>query len=166
MFIFKSKPKNPLDNEEIRQLFANIDLILANADKILQNEKYRNITVKGCGIDGIYIGHINLFLGDLISLWSNCSPWRNGQKFYYHLGGSPLSGMSFCTYWENGKIGCDRGDISAPSFWTLLKPAGVVVKNNTEQHNCISIPFPKRLASEMKIGDLLELLKKINISVS
>ena len=40
MFIFKSKPKNPLDNEEIRQLFANIDLILANADKILQNEKY------------------------------------------------------------------------------------------------------------------------------
>ena len=163
MFIFKSKPKNPLDNEEIRQLFANIDLILANADKILQNEKYRNITVKGCGIDGIYIGHINLFLGDLISLWSNCSPWRNGQKFYYHLGGSPLSGMSFCTYWENGKIGCDR---YGPSFGTLLKPAGVVIKNNTEQDNCKSIPFPKRLASEMKIVDLLELLKKINISVS
>lgn len=95
MFIFKAKPKNPLDNEEIRLLFANIDLILANADKILQNEKYKNIGVKGSGIDGIYIGHVNLFLGDLISLWSNGSPWRNGQKFYYHLGGSPLSGVSF-----------------------------------------------------------------------
>lgn len=157
MIIFHAEPKEPLNNEEISTFFANIDLVMANADKILQNEVYRNIHIKGTGIDGIYLGHIDLFLGDLVRLWRNGSLWRNGEKFYYHLGGSPLSGMSFCTYWQDGKTGYDR---SNPSFGTLLKPASIVIKDIDEPDNMIALPFPQRQASEMKIGDLLEILKE------
>lgn len=154
MITFHAAPKEPLNNEEINTLFANIDLVMANVDKILQNDTYRNIHIKGTGIDGIYIGHIGLLLGDLVRLWCNGSLWRDGEKFYYHLGGSPLSGMSFCTYWQDGKIGCDR-DI--PSFLTLFKPARIVID---EPDNMVSEPFPQRQASKMKIGDLLEILKE------
>ena len=57
MIIFRAAPKEPLNNEEINTLFANIGLVMANADRILQNDAYRNIRVKGTGIDGVYIGH-------------------------------------------------------------------------------------------------------------
>ena len=157
MITFHAEPLDPLDNEEIRAFFADIDLIFANSDKILQNEEYRNIRVKGSGIDGIYIGHIDVFLGDLIRLWSNGSPWRNEQKFYYHLGGNPVSGMSFCTYWQNGKIGCDK---STTSFGTLLKPACMVIKNIQENITSVSVPFPPRQISQMKITELLDILKQ------
>ena len=157
MITFRAAPKEPLNNEEIHTLFANIDLVMANADKILQNDAYRNIRVKGTGIDGIYIGHINLFLGDLIRLWNNGSLWQNEGKYYYHLGGSPLSGMSFCTYWQDGKIGCDR---DKPSFCTLLKPASIVIKDIEEPENMISVPFPRRKVSELSINDLLKDLQQ------
>ena len=156
MITFPTAPLEPHDNEEIRALFANIDLVLANSNKILQNETYGNIRIKGTGIDGIYIGHNEMLLRDLITLWNNGSPWRNGQKFYYHLGGSPLSGMSFCTYWENGNIGCGRNE---PSFCTLLKPANMVIKNLKESQTGINFPFPKRQASNMTINELIGLLK-------
>lgn len=157
MITFHAAPIDSLKHEEIYTLFNNLDLILNNSDKILQNEAYRNIRVKGTGIDGIYIGHIDLLLGDLIILWRNGSPWRDGEKFYYHLGGSPLSGMSFCTYWQEGKIGCDK---STPSFWTLLSPANMVIKKLTEEPSGITLPFPRRKRSDLTLGDLLEQLKQ------
>lgn len=155
MLKFYAKPIEPLDNDEIRTFFTNIDLILKNSEKILQNEKYRNVRVRGTGIDGIYLGHIDLLLGELITLWTNGIPWRDGNKLYYHLGGSPLSGMSFCTYWKDGKVGCDKNKIS---FCSLLKPASIVIKNLTEQPSEISVPLPARKCSEMNINDLIELL--------
>ena len=157
MITFRAAPIEPLNNDDIHTLFANIDLIFANSEKILQKDAYKNIRIKGTGIDGIFIGHINLFLGDLITLWSNGSPWRNEQKFYYHLGGSPLSGMSFCTYWQDGKTGCDKG---MPSFCTLLKPASIVIKDIEEPENMISVPFPRRKVSELSINDLLKDLQQ------
>lgn len=156
MLKFFASPKEPLQNEEIQTLFANIDLILAHSDEILKNEAYRNIHVKGIGIDGIYMGHINLYLGDLVALWTNGSPWKNGQKFYYHLGGSPLSGMSFCTYWAEGKTGCDK---SNPSFGTLFRPACMVLKKLKEDFKCVTLDFPKREVSALKVCDLIEKLK-------
>lgn len=157
MITFHAAPKEPLNNEEIGTFFANINLILNNADKILQNETYYNIHIKGTGIDGIYIGHIDLFLGDLIRLWMSGSPWRNGGKFYYHLGGSPLSGMSFCTYWQDGELGSDK---NLPSFCTLLKPANMVIKNLKEKPVGITLPFPHRKHSNLSINDLLKQLKQ------
>lgn len=146
----------PLDNPEIHTLFGNIDLLLRNCEKIVQNEKYKNIFIKGTGIDDIYIGHIDLLLGDLITLWQN-NQWRNEHKFYYHLGGSSLSGMSFCTYWLNGKIGCDK---NKPSFGKLLKPAYMVLKNFAEQSSHITLSLSKQARSDLNINDLIDIFKK------
>ena len=157
MITFHAAPIDSLKHEEVYTLFNNLDLILCNSDKILQNEAYRNIRVKGTGIDGIYIGHIDLLLSDLITLWRNGSPWRDGDKFYYHLGGSPLSGMSFCTYWQEGNIGCDK---SVLSFGTLLRPANMVIKNLTEEPAGVTLPFPRRQRSDLSIDNLLEQLKQ------
>ena len=157
MITFHAAPIDSLKHEEVYTLFNNLDLILNNSDKILQNEAYRNIRVKGTGIDGIYIGHIDLLLGDLITLWNNDSPWRDGDKFYYHLGGSPLSGMSFCTYWQEGNIDCDK---STPSFWTLLSPAGKAIKKLIGEPESTDVPLPRRKRSDLTLGDLLEQLKQ------
>jgi len=157
MFIFRKKPLNLLKYEEIFALFNNIELIFSNSDKILQNKEYRNIRVKGTGVDGIYIGHVDLLLGDLITLWNNDSPWRDEQKFYYHLGGSPLSGRSFCTYWKKGKIGCDKW---GPSFWTLLEPAGAVIKKAVIAENPAFEQPSKRNYSDLNIKDLIEYMKQ------
>ena len=150
MITFYSAPKEPLENEEIHTLFDNIDLILKNADVII--EKFKNVRVKGTGIDGIYIGHKDLFLSDLICLWNN-GTWRNGEKFYYHLGGSPFSGTSFCAYWEKGKIGCDR---NKPTFGAFFKPADRVFQNLRQISLCDCFRLEE---STIKIKDLVKLLK-------
>ena len=156
MITLRTAPIEPQNNDDIHTLFTNIDLILANSEKILQNEEYRNICIKGTGIDGMwFLGHITLFLGDFITLWSNGSPWRNEQKFYYHLGGSPLSGMSFCTYWQDGEIGCDR---DKPRFGELWWPSIAVTENRDEQGNVIE-PAHSRKKSKLSINDLLQALQ-------
>jgi hypothetical protein len=157
MITFRAAPLDSVKHEEIYTLFNNIELILQNSAEILQNEEYKNIRVKGTGIDGIYIGHIDLLLGNLLILWNNDSPWRNGQKFYYHLGGSPLSGMSFCAYWQDGELGSDK---NLPSFCTLLRPANMVIKNLKEKPAGVTLPFPRRKRSDLSINDLLKQLKQ------
>ena len=155
MIKLHAQPQEPLKNEEIYTLFGNIDLILSHKEQILQNEDYKNICVKGTGIDGIYVGHIDLFLGDLLNLWEK-TDWRDQRKFYYHLGGSPLSGMSFCTYWEGGKIDYDR---NKPSFCTLLRPACAKIEDK-QPTGVIQLPEVKRKASPLRIADLVRQLER------
>ena len=155
MLISNVKPIEPQNNEEIALLFNNIDLIMQHKQQIMKKDEYKNIHVKGTGIDGIFIGHLNLFLGDLLTLWE-ASPWRNQNKFYYHLGGSPLSGMSFCTYWMNGKIDYDR---NTPSFCTLLHPACQTIEGG-EITREIRLPSTQRTESTLKISDLAHQLRR------
>ena len=156
MIHFTVSPKEPQHNPEIELLSKNIDLLLANARQIFQNESYSNIHVKGSGIDGLYIGHLNLSLGDLICLWQK-DLWKDGKKYYYHLGGSPLSGMSFCSYFSDAKIGCDK---SNPSFGTLFKPAASVLSGKTESSKVIALPLPKRKVSDLNIQQLIDALRQ------
>lgn len=156
MIRFIVSPKEPQHNPEIEILSKNIDLLLANAKQILQNEAYSNIHVKGSGIDGLYVGHIDLSLGDLIQLWQN-DLWKNGKKYYYHLGGSPLSGMSFCSYFSDAKSGCDK---SMPSFGMLFKPAANVLREKQENTNAIPLPLPKRKVSDLNIQQLIDTLRQ------
>ena len=153
MINFNVSPKEPQYNEEIELLSQNIDLILANADKIGKNEVYSHVHIKGSGIDGAYIGHTNLSLGNLIKLWQNNS-WKDGEKYYYHLGGSPLSGASFCTYFSKQKICCDK---NKPSFGELFKSAAAVLYNqNTSDLKTIPFPLPQNIASEISLGQLID----------
>ena len=153
MIDFNVSSKEPQRNEEIELLSQNIDLILANADKIGKNEVYSHVHIKGSGIDGAYIGHTNLSLGNLIKLWHNNS-WKDGEKYYYHVGGSPLSGASFCTYFSKQKICCDK---NKPSFGELFKSAAAVLYNqNVSALKTIPFPLPKDVASEINIRQLID----------
>ena len=156
MLHFNVSPKEPQKNSEIELLSKNIELVLKNADQIVQNEDFNNIHVKGTGIDGLYVGHTDLSLGDLIRLWQN-NLWKDGEKYYYHLGGSPLSGMSFCSYFSTTQIGCDK---NAPSFGTLFRPAAKVLYDKKEFAEGIPFPLPKRKASGLNIVQLIDNLRQ------
>ena len=155
MLISNVKPIEPQHNKEIALLFDNIDLIMRHKQQIMARAEYKNIRVTGTGIDGLFMGHLPLFLGDLLTLWE-ASPWRTQNKFYYHLGGSPLSGISFCTYWMKGKIDCDR---NTPSFCTLLRPACQTIEGG-KITPAIRLPSQKRKESALKIKDLLRQLER------
>lgn len=155
MIHFNVSPKEPQQNEQIAILSENIDLVLANANKILKNEPYYYIHIKGAGIDGLYVGHTDLSLGDLIRLWQN-DMWKDGKKYYYHLGGSPLSGFSFCSYFSDKKISCDK---NSPSFGSLFKPAAALLSEQKKTNN-ISLPLPKRVASRLNINQLIGELRQ------
>ena len=45
----------------ISHLFNNLDLIIANKDKILSNESYRNINISGIFVGGLYVGMYEIF---------------------------------------------------------------------------------------------------------
>ncbi|MBP5160583.1 MAG: hypothetical protein ILP11_00835 [Alphaproteobacteria bacterium] len=155
MLISNVKPIEPQHNDEIALLFNNIDLIICHKQQIMARAEYKNIRVKGTGIDGLFMGHLPLFLGDLLTLWE-AGAWRNQQKFYYHLGGSPLSGISFCTYWQHGQIACDR---NTPSFCTLLRPACQTIEGGKITPE-IRLPSQKRTESALKIKDLVQQLER------
>ena len=137
MLISNVKPIEPQRNDEIARLFNNIDLIIRHKQQIMARAEYKNIRVKGTGIDGLFIGHLPLFLGDLVTLWE-ASPWRTQNKFYYHLGGSPLSGMSFCTYWT------PDGVVRMPSQvgWHARSPAATYLCMSSVSHRRAFGSFP------------------------
>ena len=156
--LFVKNPE-PVDHNEIVTLFENLNLIEANIDLILQNEEYCNIYIKGTGICGIFIGFIPLYLGDLLILWQK-GIWKKDQKYYYHLGGSPLSGMSICRYWSEKKgLNFDKNN---PSFGTLFQPASRTMRGVDlfEKECIIPLETPKRIRSQLTIYDLIEKLSK------
>lgn len=151
------KNQEPVNHDEISTLFSNLELILNNTDKILSNDEYFNIHIKGTGICGIFIGYISLYLGDLLILWQK-GIWKRDQKYYYHVGGSPLSGMSVCNYWSDKKgLKYDRNN---PSFGTLFHPASKVLRgiDPFEKECIIPIKTPRKPRSQLTIYDLIEKL--------
>ena len=153
------KNQEPVNHTEIVSLFNNLELILNNADKILENQEYYNIYIKGTGISGIFIGFLPLYLGDLLTLWKK-EIWKKDKKYYYHLGGSPLSGMSVCNYWSEKKgLNFDRNN---PSFGTLFKPASRVLRgvDPFEKECIIPLETPRKQKSQLSVYDLIKKLKE------
>ena len=89
------------DQGAISHLFNNLDLIIANKDKILSNESYRNINIQGIFVGGLYIGMYEMSLGDILYLWDK-TQWHEDSRYYYNIIGTPLSGMN-TAYWYDAK---------------------------------------------------------------
>ena len=90
------------DKMELGRLFLNLNLILNNKEKIMADADMRNIRIKGVAIEGLYIGSFPITLGGLLTLWER-GGWREEQMFFYHAGGSPLSGMCIVNAWQENK---------------------------------------------------------------
>ena len=162
MAIVMNVTREKKDEKGLEILFKNIDLIEQNKQKILNNPDLYGIYVAGAGVTGMYIGKTRLFLGDLIRLWDN-QIWKNEGRYYYHVGGSPLSGMSFCDYWHPQEG--FRLVKNNPSFGTLARPALKMLKDIPEECPFIEISKENKRSSQSKItiDDLIRLLnKKIN----
>ena len=97
------------DKKELQALFNNIQELMEENALNPDNKKYDK-HIKGMVVEGIYFGEYTLTVKQLLTIWSN-NIWRDGNKFYYRLGGSPLSGMSFwdCYDIKEKKFGTDEG---------------------------------------------------------
>ena len=90
------------DNGAIQCLFNNLDFFLSHQSEILSVPEYCNILVKGCFVAGLYVGGHHLYLGDLLNLWETTA-WHTGDRYYYSIIGSPLSGRNQAHYWDNAQ---------------------------------------------------------------
>ena len=90
------------DKEELGRLFLNLDLILNNKERIMADADMRNILIRGVAIEGLYVGRTPITLGGLLTLWEQ-NGWREENSFFYHAGGSPLSGMCIVDIWQADK---------------------------------------------------------------
>jgi len=97
------------DKKELQALFNNIQELMKENALNPDNKKYDK-HIKGMAVEGIYFGEYTLTVKQLLTIWSN-NIWRDENKFYYGLGGSPLSGMSFWEYYDikEKKFGTDEG---------------------------------------------------------
>lgn len=87
------------DKGAISCLFENLNLINANRDKIWGTPEFSNIQIPGLYVGGLYVGMYQIRLGDMLTLWFN-TQWHDGNRYYYNIIGTPLSGMN-TAHWYN-----------------------------------------------------------------
>ena len=88
------------DSGAIQCLFNNLDFLLSHQSEILSVPEYCNILIKGCFVAGLYVGGHHLYLGDLLNLWKTTA-WHTGDRYYFSIIGSPLSGSNQAHYWDH-----------------------------------------------------------------
>lgn len=111
-------------NADSRLFIQNFDLLYRNSEKILADERYRNIIFYGLFFSSAYTSRERpLTLGELYLLW-NKNEWITpdccGQVYLYSAGGSPLSGShSYFGYC----CGCNKSYRGRrPTFMEIMKP--------------------------------------------
>ena len=87
------------DKGAVSCLFENLNLINANRDKIWGTPEFSNIQIPGLYVGGLYVGIYQIRLGDILKLWFN-TQWHDGNRYYYNIIGTPLSGMN-TAHWYN-----------------------------------------------------------------
>lgn len=150
------------DKNAISVLFENIDILLKNKSAIINDPKNYFIAIRGCGMAGIGIGVIPLYLGELVCLWSEKSPWLrvvdSDTIYTYFIGGSALSGINFRKGWsvKEKRI----VDFEGNGFAELLQPALAVINPNVKRREGIieraeNFYAARRKASQKTLHNLI-----------
>ena len=139
------------DQGAISHLFNNLDLIITNQDKILSNESYRNINIKGIFVGGLYVGMHEMSLGDILYLW-NKTQWHEDSRYYYNIIGTPLSGMNTAYWYDTTSKQIKSGTYydGHLSFIGLAKPALSYMSNRPSNN----------IKSNLSIFDLVHQLQR------
>lgn len=145
------------NKKDLETFFNHLDLVLKHQDFILNNSKYSNIHIKGCGVFALYIPTFSLFVGDLLRLWGETC-WKQEGKYFYAITGSPLSGSNSSKYWSKAE---GFGYKSTTTFGKQLTAANCLLRTGSPIRTTNSIPVnvPKRIASDLSTGELIEVLK-------
>ena len=155
------------DKQTIDLLFNNIDKIIQNEKIINKNPDFYNITIPGVCVSGLYVGRQMICLGDLLRLWRD-SVWGADGRYYYNVGGTPLSGAAIKSYWDINKKCRVTTEIESgfTAFWraavcAIKTPRGMYDKNiNPETDAAVFLPYvPVEYPKTNKtIADLLSVI--------
>lgn len=154
---FFAKPDTP-NNEAIQAFFDNFDLIQQHKEEIYANHEYFSIRIVGSGCFPLYTPPIKLSIGELLRLW-NETEWKQDDKYFYCITGSPLSGGNSSKYWSSKK-GFKSMETSVftkqmrSALW-LLQTGSTEIKSR-----CTPADPPKREVSNLTVNDLIDILQK------
>ena len=154
---FFAKPDTP-NNEAIQAFFDNFDLIQQHKEVIYANHEYYIIFIQGCGAFPLYTPPIKLSIGELLKLWDE-TEWKQDDKYFYTIVGSPLSGGNSSKYWSSKKgfKSMETGVFTKQmrsALW-LLQTGSTEIKSR-----CTPIEVPKREPSKLTVNDLIDILQK------
>lgn len=135
-----------IDRNDIMHLFNNLELILANYDKIISCDKYYNIQMPSCYIGGTIIGKYKMYLGDVLTIWQN-TLWHTDTKYFLSISGSSLSGSNTAR-WYNTKANAIESGHYEDGLGALAKPAIDYIKTRPAN----------KTPSELTLCDLIEQL--------
>lgn len=145
------------NKQDLETFFTNLDLILTHQNFILNDSKYSNIQIKGCGVFALYIPTFPLFVGDLLQLWAK-TEWKQDDQYFYAITGSPLSGSNSSKYWSNTDGFTHK---STTTFGKQIKSAICLLRTGSMviPDGGVSVNVPQRIASDLSISELIEVLK-------
>ena len=152
---FFAEPDAP-NSEDLQAFFNNFYLIQQHKEEIYANPEYSNIFIQGCGVFPLYVQSIRLSIGELLKLWDK-TEWKQDDKYFYCITGSPLSGGNTSKYWSADK---GLGSMQSSVFTRQMRSAlWLLQTGQTEVKNrCIAIDLPNRESSELTVTDLINVL--------
>ena len=153
---FFAKP-DEANIQDLETFFNNFDLIQQHKEVIYANTEYYNIFIQGCGAFPLYTPPIRLSIGELLRLWDE-TEWKQDDKYFYCITGSPLSGGNSSKYWSSKKgfksmETCVFTKQMRSALW-LLQTGSTEIKSR-----CTPIEVPKREPSKLTVNDLIDILQ-------
>lgn len=154
---FFAKP-DEANIQDLETFFNNFDLIQQHKEEIYANHEYSNIFIQGCGVFPLYVQPIRLSIGELLKLWDE-TEWKQDDKYFYTIVGSPLSGGNSSKYWSSDK---GFGSMETKTFTNQLRTALWLLQTGSTEikSQCTPIEVPKREPSKLTVNDLIGILQK------
>lgn len=154
---FFAKP-DEANTQDLETFFNNFDLIQQHKQLIFDTPEYYKVRIAGLGCFPLYTPPIRLSIGELLKLWDE-TDWKQDDKYFYCITGSPLSGGNSSKYWSSKKgfKSMETGVFTKQmrsALW-LLQTGSTEIKSR-----CTPADPPKREVSKLTVSDLIELLKK------
>lgn len=155
---FFAKP-DEANIQDLETFFNNFDIIQQHKEVIYANPEYFKIRVAGSGCFPLYTPPIKLSIGELLKLWDE-TEWKQDDKYFYCITGSPLSGGNSSKYWSSKK-GFKSMETSVftkqmRSVLWLLNTGSTEIKSR-----CTPADPPKRDVSALTIIDLITALNSL-----
>lgn len=155
---FFAKP-DEANTQDLETFFNNFYLIRQHKKEIYANHEYSNIFIQGCGVFPLYVQSIRLSIGELLKLWSE-TEWKQDDKYFYCITGSPLSGGNSSKYWSSDE---GFGRMETKTFTNQLRTALWLLQTGSVEikSRCTPIEIPKREPSTLTVNDLIAILRKM-----
>ena len=155
---FFAKP-DEANIQDLETFFNNLNLIQQHKQLIFDTPEYYNIRIVSCGCFPLYTPPIKLSIGDLLKLWDE-TDWKQDDKYFYCVTGSPLSGGNSSKYWSSKKgfRSMETGIFTKQmrsALW-LLNTGSTEIKSR-----CTPADSPKKEVSVLTITDLVTALQNI-----